>query len=196
LIGGTGRAGTTFIVQLLTELGLHTGFHRNNIRLYTPARAGLEWSLADPKAPYFVKQPTLPAGELNRLLHAAVLLDYAIIPMRSFEAVAKSRAYVQKCATGLAIANGHDVPGGLWHAHDEAEQLRVLQIEFAELMDVVTRHRVRTLFPRYPDLVRDPRYIFDQLAPVLGEVTFEAFASAHRAVARPGWVNSFTPDDR
>jgi hypothetical protein len=197
LIGGTGRAGTTFVVQLLTELGLHTGFDRNDIRLYMPARAGLERALADADAPYFVKQPTLAARELDRLLCGRVLgLDHAILPMRSFAAVAKSRGYVQKCATGVATANGHDVPGGLWHAHDEAEQLRVLQIEFAELMDVVTRHRVKTLFPRYPDLIRDPRYLFDQLTPTLGGVTFDAFAAAHRAVARPEWVNSFTPDDR
>ena len=46
LISGTGRAGTTFLVQLLTELGLDTGYsdpERVAMTYSEQARAGLEW---------------------------------------------------------------------------------------------------------------------------------------------------------
>ena len=69
IITGTGRAGTTFLVRLLTELGLDTGYTRDNWQkdYFAHCNAGLEHELNDPKAPYIVKNPglceTLERGE-------------------------------------------------------------------------------------------------------------------------------------
>ena len=61
IITGTGRAGTTFLVRLLTELGLETGISRKNWhkKFYPACNAGLEHNLLDPETPYIVKNPAL-----------------------------------------------------------------------------------------------------------------------------------------
>ena len=68
IITGTGRAGTTFLVRLLTELGLDTGYTRRNWSrdYFTHCDAGLEHDLAGPDAPYIVKNPAnLPVGHAS-----------------------------------------------------------------------------------------------------------------------------------
>ena len=57
VISGTGRARTTFPIQLLIHLGLDTGFDVNAIELFPIARAGFEKDIRDAKAPYIVKSP-------------------------------------------------------------------------------------------------------------------------------------------
>lgn len=46
VITGTGRSGTTFLIELLTQLGLETGFNASDIDIVSKknhiARAGLE----------------------------------------------------------------------------------------------------------------------------------------------------------
>src|SRR5437660_11896971 len=59
VISGTGRAGTTFLVQLLTHLGLNTGFDIDKMEVHPIARAGLEMNIRDENAPYIVKTPSL-----------------------------------------------------------------------------------------------------------------------------------------
>jgi len=46
LITGTGRAGTSLLVQILTELGLDTGF-KKGVKLDAKSNAGLERSIKD-----------------------------------------------------------------------------------------------------------------------------------------------------
>ena len=59
IISGTGRAGTTFLVQLLTELGLDTGFPRAVSQTDANSNAGMELDIRDIKAPYIIKNPWL-----------------------------------------------------------------------------------------------------------------------------------------
>jgi hypothetical protein len=58
-ISGTGRAGTSFLVQLLTYLELDTGFTEDTLILDKNARAGLELDILSRNAPYIVKKPWL-----------------------------------------------------------------------------------------------------------------------------------------
>ena len=61
IISGTGRSGTTFLVHLLTELGLDTGITARNWgkKYFEHCNAGLEHELLDPETPYIVKNPAL-----------------------------------------------------------------------------------------------------------------------------------------
>lgn len=121
VITGTGRAGTTFLVQLLTCLGLDTGFDINTIEGDSIARAGLEMDLRDPNAPYIVKSPFL-CDLAEEVLASSVRIEHAIIPVRQFDAAAASRAHVQKLTTGSA--DGKDrVPGGLWDTDEAHNQV-------------------------------------------------------------------------
>ena len=55
IISGTGRTGTTLMVQLLTNLGLDTGFTSDDDHVYQTCNACMERSLTEEKAPYIKK---------------------------------------------------------------------------------------------------------------------------------------------
>jgi hypothetical protein len=98
IISGTGRAGTTFLVQLLTELGLDTGFTGSCAEIDPIAHAGLEHDLRAVDAPYVVKSPWL-CDQLDELLaRGDIRVDHAIIPVRDLSSAAKSRSEVHKRA--------------------------------------------------------------------------------------------------
>ena len=59
VISGTGRSGTSFLVQLLTHLGLHTGYNEESVALPSIERAGLELDVRLSDAPYIIKSPWL-----------------------------------------------------------------------------------------------------------------------------------------
>jgi hypothetical protein len=51
IISGTGRAGTTFLVQLLTALSLDTGFKPGTTPVFAHCNAGMEQDIRKPNAP-------------------------------------------------------------------------------------------------------------------------------------------------
>ena len=57
IISGTGRVGTTFLVQLFTALGLDTGFSDLASDVFANCHAGMEWDIRHPDAPYIIKKP-------------------------------------------------------------------------------------------------------------------------------------------
>src|SRR4029077_20569812 len=83
IISGTGRAGTAFLVQLLPELGLETGFPDPFSNVFPNCDAGMEWDIRQPDAPYIVKNPRL-CDSLDALVQdGGVVIDRAIIPVRN-----------------------------------------------------------------------------------------------------------------
>ena len=112
IITGTGRAGTTFIVQLLSRLGKDTGgdglFPFNQI-----ARAGLEFNIRKASAPYIVKNPAICSYIDEVLSNKEIVIDHAFIPIRHLDAAARSRAAVQELH-GISMP----VPGGLVFTDD------------------------------------------------------------------------------
>ena len=113
-VTGTGRAGTTFLIQFLTELGLDTGFQnaRRKQVAYSPeARAGMEWDIYDHDAPTIVKSPFL-CDHVDDLLAAGFKFRHVIVPIRDIASAAASRRLVQLETTGKT--DGDSVVGGLW----------------------------------------------------------------------------------
>jgi hypothetical protein len=53
IISGTGRSGTTFLVQLYTALGLDTGFTDATAGVNRHCQAGLEWGPAPAGCPLY-----------------------------------------------------------------------------------------------------------------------------------------------
>src|SRR5436309_11606939 len=91
IISGTGRTGTTFLVQLLTELGLDTGFADSRSEIFSNCNAGMELDIRRPDAPYIIKTPRL-CNYLDEVLQSGqVIIDHAIIPMRDLYSAAQSR---------------------------------------------------------------------------------------------------------
>jgi hypothetical protein len=193
VISGTGRAGTTFLVDLLTRLGLDTGFEAETIDLFPVARAGLEMDIRDPNAPYIVKNPHL-CDLAEEVLASSVRIEHAIIPVRQFDAAAASRAHVQRLTTGSA--DGKTVPGGLWATDKADEQVGVLRVKFTKLIEVLVRHDIPMTFLSYPRLVRDPDYLYGKLQFLLAGIDLATFRNTFNELVRPEWVHQFNGDDR
>ena len=194
VISGPGRAGTSFLVQLLTHLGLDTGFRIDGLELSYPARAGLETDIRMPNAPYIVKSPWLCDYIDQVLTNPLIRIDHAILPLRDFAAAAASRAYVQKAATGSSDGE-IEVPGGLWHVTQAAEQATVLRNQFTKLIEALARYDVPVTLLWYPRIVRDPGYIYEKLAFLLQAHDFTSFREVFERIQRPEFIHQFTADD-
>lgn len=193
VIAGTGRAGTTFLVQLLTRLGLDSGFFPET-PISEIAHAGLEQQTITAKSPYLVKSPWL--SELDPLLDAdpELAIDCVLIPVRDLKAAAESRAAVQERATG-SRSGEQVVSGGLWLTSDPAGQVAVLQQKLSALIVTLARRDIPAVLLWYPRLVTDPRYLYSKLKFLTPRTSYEEFERIFNAVVMPSWVHQFGPDD-
>lgn len=193
IISGTGRAGTSFLVQLLTHLGLETGFEPGAMELSPVERAGFERDIRLTPAPYIIKSPWLCEYIDEVLSNPLIQIDHAIIPVREMTAAAVSRAHVQEITTGSP--DGETVNGGLWGTDKAAEQEDVLRHRFTSLMQGLVRHDVPTTFLWYPRLVQDAAYLYGKLSFLLDSRDFTSFFEVFERVRRPEMVHHFTPTD-
>ena len=101
----------TFMVQLLTKLGLDTGFTTEEIKISDKANAGLEmgiyerWDnatkawISNPQ--YIVKSP-LMCDKLDQALEFDnVIIDHVYIPVREIDSVVASRVWVGEGRAGI-----------------------------------------------------------------------------------------------
>lgn len=203
LITGTGRAGSTFLVVLLTHLGLDTGFTLESVgveggtpsnpKFFPAARAGLEWDIRAKDAPRVVKSPHF-CDHADEVLASGIRIEHAIIPIRQFEAAAASRIHVHQEAVSRGEVNA--VPGGLWGTGSADRQAAVLRHKFTNLIEALVRHDVPITFLWYPKLVQDPDYLFGKLRFLLPRTEIARFRPVHSMVARPDWVHQLGPSDR
>src|SRR5689334_19149751 len=79
IISGTGRTGTTFIMQLLTALKLDTGFRDPHSAVWSNCHAGMERDIREPNAPYIIKSPWLCDCLDDILEEGGIVIDHALI---------------------------------------------------------------------------------------------------------------------
>lgn len=195
IISGTGRAGTSFLVHLLTHLGLETGYRAESITLPPIERAGFESDIRNPCSPYIIKTPLLCEYINEVFSNAAIQIDHAIVPVREFAAAAASRAYVQEYVTGSPDGEPAIVWGGLWGTDKASEQETVIRYRFTSLIEGLARHNVPITFLWYPRLTQDAAYLYEKLAFLLGDRDFASFAEIFDRVRRPELVHHFTATD-
>jgi hypothetical protein len=100
IITGTGRTGTTFLVELLTHLGLDTGFSTKDITVKKrkEARAGLEHDLRRKGRtfPFIIKDPMFCDYAEEIIYRDDIVIEHIFVPIRELHAAAESRRYVTK----------------------------------------------------------------------------------------------------
>lgn len=182
IITGTGRAGTTFLVRLLTELGLDTGFTPANWREHFHAHcaAGLEKDLEAPSAPRIVKDPDLCERLPAIVAEGRVTIAHALVPVRELAAATASRIRV-----------GADAPGGLVGTDAAERQRAVLAERFHRLVEALVQHEIPHTFLAFPRFARDARYCYERIRFLLGAVTFEEFELVFSRVADPALIHDF-----
>src|SRR5260370_13101454 len=93
IIAGTGRAGTTFLVQYLTELGLDTHLSRHGPEQFDAnAQSGFEdMPLRSEALPYVIKTPWMEQYIDEILASSEIRIGAAILPIRNLVESATSR---------------------------------------------------------------------------------------------------------
>lgn len=187
IITGTGRTGTTFIVQVLTHLGLDTGFTIDNMEINCLGRCGLEqdaliWGATD--APYIIKTPWVTDHAIELFAREDIQIDRIFIPMRDLYAAAESRRWVTEKARGKG-------EGGLWKVNKPDEQEGILLTQLYNLILAISNTAISITLLQYPRLVRDSLYLYDKLKPILNEISYEKFKIEFKKIVRPDWVHDF-----
>lgn len=205
VISGTGRAGTTFLVELFTHLGLDTGFTADELAMRKDkhACAGLEHDIRKPSSPHVVKTPHFCDIAEQILAREDIVIEHVIIPVRDVYAAAESRRRVRAAAqaqesilTRMAKSfRPRRDPGGLWHTAKGHEQEFILLQQFYKLTFALSGTNTPVTLLRFPRLVNDPQYLYEKLKPMLGEIDLEQFSAVFERTSDPKLVHSFGPAD-
>ena len=204
VITGTGRSGTSFLVELLTHLGLDTGYRIEMLEKCKSkiSRAGLETDIRDPAAPFIVKNPWFCDYAEEVLSRDDIVIEHVFIPMRDLKAAAESRRVVTIQALALMpflkrfrfhFSPVH-VTGGLTTEEEQQEEKLLRQIY--QLILALSRTTIPVTLMRYPQIIHDPSYLYRKLQPILDDRTYAEFQSVFTSVARPDLVHSYTENDR
>jgi SAM-dependent methyltransferase len=187
LISGTGRAGTTVMVQILTWLGLDTGFTLEQAltEIDSVSRGGLERRLFESDLPTFVKSP-YGASEVESFLASGSLLRLAIVPIRNLTEAAESRRQVSK----KAEQRGQDpfsAAGGLYGTGALEDQEAALAMNFYQLLETLVKHDVPIVFVSFPRFLLEPEYFYKKLESVFREyeISLESVKKAFKGLVKP-----------
>ena len=192
VITGTGRAGTTFLMALLTQLQLPTGFtprdFANCSDVYECPHAGYEWGelTADSlpalrqKGVEIVKSPHLAAPEEARRWLGDASVEHVIVPLRDLANVSRSRA-----------AHGHANGGLPPDVADGATLKHINERVLAHLLVLIVQHDKPSTLLAFPRHVLDTNYAFAKLGWLCERygVSEAAFREAHRVVSEPELVH-------
>jgi hypothetical protein len=206
VISGTGRAGTTFLVEILTHLGLDTGFTPQEVDIYRHknARAGLEHDIREDGSPYVIKNPKF-CDHIGEVLKTSdIIVDHVFIPMRDLRAAAESRRLVfRETVSGFALLKRlrfkikpKEIPGGLWDGKNERNQEAILLHRLYKLILALSGTTIPVTLLQYPLILRDSSYLYEKLRPILEGIDDGKFRVVFDRVVRPEWVHSFNEYDR
>jgi hypothetical protein len=198
-IAGTGRAGTSFLVRYLTELGIDTHLKRHGLASGWDenANAGLEdaaFLSSSIDLPYVIKSPFLYAYIDELIDRGTFKADAVIIPVRDLAEAAISRSVLERRAIHQTAAWmseldstwehwGH-VPGGIIYSLNPIDQGRLLAVGFHHLIQRLVVADIPIIFLAFPRFVEDGTYLFDKLHPLLPHtIDKKAACAVHRRVA-------------
>lgn len=199
LIAGTGRAGTSFLVRYLTELGLDTTLSRSGEEAAfwdNTANAGLEEIVtrSGENLPYVVKSPWMGEYFEEILANPHLSVDAILIPVRDLVEAATSRTVLEmramhQYAPWMAEMDRSwevwaTTPGGVVYSVNPLDQARLLAVSFHNLIWRATQAEIPIYFLAFPRIIQDREYLFRVLHPILPpQVTAEQAYEAHERTA-------------
>ncbi len=181
VITGTGRAGTTLLVALLTDLGLDTSFEPG-VEINDSHRAGLERTLR-PDSPRIVKWPNLGTRIREVLDDGSVRIEHVIVPVRDLDAAAASR--IRAADYGRTT----DAQGGMWGTKQYWRQRRALAELLGELLVIIAEYDLPHTLLAFPRFAEDWKYTYERLGWLLEGISPERFEEVFTARVRPAWIH-------
>ncbi len=203
LIAGTGRAGTSFLVRYLTQLGLDTHLSRfgSSAAWDERANAGLENVPLgrEEDLPYVIKSPFTYQVIHDMLARKTYEFDAVVIPMRDLVEAAASRSIVEMQAMHRSAPWMTDLDhtwehyghtwGGIVYSTSPIDQARLLAVGFHQLLEQLVKADIKLILLSFPRLVEDADYLHRKLATVLPEaISADQGRLAHAATADPSKV--------
>jgi hypothetical protein len=161
LITGTGRSGSSFLVHLLSGLGMDTGYSEEYCEneLKNECRGGCEWNI---NAPYKILKNPEFAVDIYTILKEHEI-DHVIIPIRDLMKTAESRAKNN---------NNHGRYGGFWlgatHTEDQANAHAKL---IYHLIDILTENNMPFTTISFPKMIHDGKYLRSKLLEAFKDVS-------------------------
>ncbi|MCX5955722.1 MAG: hypothetical protein NTW51_04780 [Cyanobacteria bacterium] len=218
IITGTGRAGTTFLVELLTNLGLDTGFNSGNLSGFKNeiARAGLEKNIGEDNCGYIVKNPGFHNHAEELLSREDIIIDHVFVPMRDLVAAAESRRVVTRDNKrtdpptlrlklkllrffyGSGSFKRKIYAGGLIgraHSGKSGKQEQVLLEVIYKLMLTLSKYNIPITLMQYPLITKESQYLYRKLSPILNGISFDSFREVFDKTVKPELVHSYTKND-
>ncbi len=181
VITGTGRAGTTLLVAILTDLGLDTSFEPG-VEINESHRAGLERTLR-PDSPRIVKWPNLGPKMREVLDDGTVHIEHVIVPVRDLDVAAASR--IRAADYGKTT----DAQGGMWGTKQYWRQRKALAELLGELVVIIAEYDLPHTFLSFPRFAEDWRYTYERLSWLLTGISPERFEEVFTARVRPSWIH-------
>lgn len=191
IITGTGRAGTTLLVLLLTKLGFDTGYRPDELSVDPVAHAGLEKDIRSDDAPYIVKSPWICTYAAELMARRDIIIDCALVPIRSLSDAAESRRWVQR-----RLATSDPAPGGLWRVDRPEDQEAELATLFYGLIYELNRRDVPIVFLDFPRFALDASYLYDKLSSALAMPSREEFDVAFAQAVKRELISDFSTENR
>jgi hypothetical protein len=215
IITGTGRAGTTFLMELLTNLGLDTGFKPENVSSLKCeiGRAGLETNIEDANCGYIIKNPGFCNHAEEVLSRDDIIIDHVFVPMRTLVDAAESRRVVTRESKrteslllrikmkllrflyGPGAFKRKIYDGGLLgsaQSNKRGDQEKVLLELVYRLMLALSKFDVPVTLMQYPLITEDCQYLYRKLSPILNEVPFDLFQESFNKTVKLKLVHSYT----
>jgi hypothetical protein len=191
-IGGTGRAGTSFLVQYLTACGIETHLTLNpHQQLDEHANAGLEdYPTEGLRLPYVIKSPWLFEFVDALVERQDIAIDAVILPMRDIVEAASSRVILEMRARYGDGRFVDDVcqweswgltPGGVVYSLNPLDQARILAMGFHQTIYALVRKNIPIYFVDFGHMIEDAKYLWTALEPILCKTTDRAGAIAAHA---------------
>lgn len=175
IITGSGRAGSTFLVQLMTRLGFDTGLEPYKEVYDDDVRAGCEWapvgiteetSIEELRSiymggPRIQKAPAWAFSLKTALYNKVIDIDHIILPIRDIDASAKSRLDV-----GLDWLMDDDLVG----EQRLKAQANVHAMAIGRTIEAAILFQIPLTIFIFPKFVQDKQYCFKQLKKVFPEL--------------------------
>jgi hypothetical protein len=200
MIGGTGRAGTSFLVRYLDRCGMNTMLQSHGLSGWNEdANAGLEnFPESDVELPYVIKSAWFHEFVSGFFKSSSRKLDAVLIPMRDIVEAASSRIINDQVArlrdpnTPAECSTWErwgTTPGGVVYSLNPLDQARILSLSFHSAIHELVRHDVPMYFLDFPRFIEDAEYLYTKLKPLLPtDCDRERALAAHRSIADESMV--------
>lgn len=221
LIAGTGRSGSSFLVELLTNLGVNKGF--KGLQAQGPRGSH---SLTE-DCPYVVEHPDFHEDVKEIFQRDDLAIDHIFIPIRDLSRQPKS-FHGQSPMESLLNDLGRllwetDQFGSPEEAHQKACMLLKTKSEKVEFVNsskdqvlakvhpfakqdhfqerlyqfllATSNSDIPVTFMHFPRIIQDSRYLYAKLQPILPGITYEFFRFTFTGTVRADLLTTYGDHD-